>query len=97
MREDWVYPGEAFEKDFIHRAEQATVEAIRNATEKVLSKMQKDLKVDVAGFGKKISIKYPQMWKRMKKDWDRKFSEMQVDVKVNVKIQEFGTKGAKKG
>ncbi len=97
LREDWVYPGDTFEKDFIHRAVQATVEAIRNATEKVLSKMKKDLKVDVAGFGKKLSIKYPQMWKRMKKDWDRKFSEMQVDVKVNVKIQEFGTKGAKKG
>ncbi|MGZ0041321.1 Ger(x)C family spore germination protein [Paenibacillus ottowii] len=97
LREDWVDPGNAFESEFIKRAEQATEASIREAVSKTLSKIQKNLRVDVAGFGTKLRIKNPRAWNKLIEDWDEEFSEMQVEVKVNVKIQEFGTKGAKKG
>ena len=56
----------------------------KKAAEKALDKIQKDLKVDVIGFGKKL-----------KDDWDHQFRGMHVEVKVNLQIQEFGTKGTK--
>lgn len=95
LREDWVDPGNAFEPEFIRRAELATKASIQKAAEKALSKTQKEFKVDVVGFGKKLYIQYPRMWKKLKENWDDQFSETQVNVKVNVQIQEFGTKGTK--
>ncbi|OKP91009.1 hypothetical protein A3844_03950 [Paenibacillus helianthi] len=97
LREDWVDPGNAFKSELIKRAEQATEASIRESVGKTLSKMQKSLKVDVAGFGTKVRIENPRIWNKLKEDWDEEFSEMPVEVKVNVKIQEFGTKGAKNG
>lgn len=96
LREDWVNPGNAFEPEFIKRAETATEMSIQKAAEKALSKTQKDFKVDVVGFGKKLSIENPRIWKKMKEDWDEQFSEMQVEIMTKVNIQEFGTKGTKK-
>ncbi|NOU85508.1 Ger(x)C family spore germination protein [Paenibacillus sp. LMG 31460] len=97
LREDWVDPGNAFDQEFIKRAEQATEVSIQELVEKVLTRTQNDFKVDVIGFGKKLSINYPQIWKKMKEDWDDEFSGVEVEVKVKVKIQEFGTRGTKKG
>ncbi|KWX86573.1 hypothetical protein AMQ83_18180 [Paenibacillus riograndensis] len=97
LREDWVDPGNAFKSEFIKRAEQAAEASIKEAASKTLTKMQKSLKVDVAGFGTKVRIENPRIWHKLKEDWDEGFSEMPVEVKVDVNIQDFGTKGAKKG
>ncbi|MEW9670458.1 Ger(x)C family spore germination protein [Ammoniphilus sp. 3BR4] len=97
LREDWVIPGNAFEQEFIKKAEKATEKEIKRLAEKAFTKTQKDFKVDVAGFGKKLSIQYPQVWKDVKKDWDSEFSEVPVDIKVKVQIREYGTRGTKSG
>ncbi|WP_158289619.1 Ger(x)C family spore germination C-terminal domain-containing protein [Paenibacillus flagellatus] len=97
LREDWVHSDNAFESDMIRRAEQATEASIREIVEKTLAKMQNELKVDVAGFGKRLNIAFPMEWKKRKNEWDRQFSEIKVEVKVNATIQEFGTKGMKNG
>lgn len=95
LREDWEIPGNAFEEDLIKRAEKATKEEIKVLAKKALDKTQKDFKVDVGGFGKQLSIHYPKVWKKVKKDWDEKFSEVPVEVNVKVHIREFGTRGTK--
>ncbi|BBH22364.1 germination protein [Paenibacillus baekrokdamisoli] len=96
LREDWVDPGNAFDPNFVNRAEQAIEISIKKAAERALTKTQKKFKVDVVGFGKKLSIKYPKTWKKVKKDWDESFSEIPIEVKVKTEIQEFGTRGTKK-
>jgi spore germination protein len=95
LREDWLIPGDAFKESLIKRAEKATETEIKTLAQKALKKTQKDFKVDVAGFGKQLSIHYPKVWKEVKKDWDRHFSTIPVEIKVNVHIREFGTRGAK--
>ncbi len=97
LREDWLLPGNAFEQEFIKKAEKVTEKEILRLAEKALAKTQKDFKVDVAGFGKRLSIHYPQVWKEVKKEWDNQFSNVPVEVKVNVHIQEYGTRGTKSG
>jgi spore germination protein len=95
LREDWLIPGDAFKESLIKRAEKATETEIKTLAQKALKKTQKDFKVDVAGFGKQLSIDYPKIWKEVKKDWDRHFSTIPVEIKVNVHIREFGTRGSK--
>ncbi|MFC4077081.1 Ger(x)C family spore germination protein [Salinithrix halophila] len=94
LGEDWLVPGNAFEK-LLKKAEKATEKQIKLVVDKALNKTQKQLKVDVAGFGKQLSIAYPQMWMKEKKDWDKHFSRIPIDVHVKAHVVEFGTKGTK--
>lgn len=96
LREDWANPGDAFDQTFVERAEQATAARIRQLAERALEKTQKQYKVDVVGFGKRLSIDHPAVWRRVKDDWEDRFSRMPVKVKVEVRIQEFGTRGSKR-
>jgi spore germination protein len=95
LREDWLEPGNAFKENLIKRAEKAAEMEIKRLTQKALTKTQKKFKVDVAGFGKQLSIYYPKVWKEVKKDWDKHFSKIPVDINVKVQISEFGTRGTK--
>ncbi|TXK77361.1 Ger(x)C family spore germination protein [Paenibacillus sp. N3.4] len=97
LREDWAYPGNALEESFVKRAEQATEVSIKKSVETALAKTQKEYKVDVINFGKKLEIKYPKVWKQIKDDWDTTFSMLPIKVNVKVKIIEFGIRGTKKG
>ncbi|ANY67769.1 hypothetical protein BBD42_15815 [Paenibacillus sp. BIHB 4019] len=96
LREDWAFPGDAFDVDFIDRAEKATAAMIKQMAEKALAKTQRQYKVDVAGFGKRLSIKKPAVWKRVKDGWEDRFSRVPVSIEVEVDIQEFGTRGTKR-
>ncbi|WP_179136061.1 Ger(x)C family spore germination protein [Paenibacillus sp. 32352] len=97
LREDWVYPGNAFDKEFISRAELAAKESVEKLVQKALSKTQKTFKADVADFGKKLQIQNPKLWNKVKENWDDIFSRSVISVKVDVKILEFGTTATKKG
>ncbi|MEH7376233.1 Ger(x)C family spore germination protein [Neobacillus drentensis] len=52
-----------------------------------LEKVQKELKVDILGFSEEFHRKYPQEWKKAKKDWDEIFPSVEVtfDMKATVR------------
>lgn len=62
----------------------------------VLEKMQKEYQVDVAGFGNRLRIENPKVWKKVKKDWDQRFSETTINYDVNLTINDYGTSGGSK-
>ncbi|MGF9914195.1 Ger(x)C family spore germination protein [Paenibacillus ehimensis] len=97
LREDWVDLDDAFKEEFISRAERAAEAAIQTSIKKALVKMQQKLMLDAAGFGKRLQIEYPRVWSKVKGKWDPMFSECPINVKVNVRITEFGTRGSKGG
>lgn len=97
LREDWFIPGNAFDQSFVRRLEQQFEKKIKEMAEQTLRKSQKELKADIAGFGKKLSIQSPWLWKTWKDDWEERFSAVPVDVQVKVNIREFGTRGTKAG
>ncbi|NEN81304.1 Ger(x)C family spore germination protein [Paenibacillus elgii] len=97
LREDWVASDDAFKEEFIARAERAAEASIKTSMNKALVKMQKKLRLDVAGFGKRVQIEYPQVWGKVKENWDSTFSEAPVEVQVKARIVEFGTRGSKGG
>lgn len=60
---------------------------------KTLDKLQQEYQTDVAGFGNKLRIEYPKVWKKVKKDWDQIFSEVPITCDVTISIKDYGTSG----
>lgn len=91
IAEHWVVSEKTIETDFLKRAEKAAEEEVERLVENVLDKIQHEYKTDVAGFGNKLRIAYPHVWKTVKKDWDQTFSEVPIRYEVNLTIKDYGT------
>ncbi|TYR80748.1 Ger(x)C family spore germination protein [Priestia megaterium] len=95
LAEDWIPNSNAFDEEFIQNAEKQIEKELTRLIEVGLTKTQKELKVDVAGFGESLRIHEPKVWKKVKKDWEPRFSEATIDINVKVNIREFQIQGRK--
>ncbi|MDQ0243152.1 spore germination protein [Bacillus fengqiuensis] len=95
LSEDWIPDSDAFNEKFIQNAEKQIEREFKRLIEAGLTKTQKDLKVDVAGFGESLRIHKPKVWKKVKNDWEERFSEADIDINVKVNIRQFQTQGRK--
>ncbi|MCT4621614.1 MAG: Ger(x)C family spore germination protein [Marinisporobacter sp.] len=93
IEENWTMDGNEFEEEFIERARESIKEEISSIIDDGLRKTQKEFKVDVVGFGKKLSIKYPKVWEKVKDHWDEQFSKIPVKIKLEIYVRDFGEKG----
>ncbi|MEW9669858.1 Ger(x)C family spore germination protein [Ammoniphilus sp. 3BR4] len=75
----------------IYDLETRTEKEIQDQIEAVINKAQKKYKADIFGFGEAIHRADPPYWKKKKKNWDQTFSDLPVNVKVEVKIRRIGT------
>ncbi|MGM0875147.1 MAG: Ger(x)C family spore germination protein [Bacillota bacterium] len=96
LSENWVVSGNPTENKFLKRAEKATEEEVNRLVNKVLEKIQKEYQVDVAGFGNRLRIEHPKVWEKIKKDWDKTFSEIPIKYNVNLTITDYGASGSNK-
>ncbi|HOJ09571.1 MAG TPA: Ger(x)C family spore germination protein [Clostridiales bacterium] len=94
--EDWLMTADAFKEEFIKDMEMNAEKEVRRILEKTLEKLQKELKTDVAGFGKQLSIKYPRYWNDIKDNWEEIFSDVPINLDLKVYIRDFGRQGSKK-
>lgn len=76
--------------DYLEKESEKTSKEIFEST---VAKVQKEFKVDVFGFGEAIHRSNPDYWKKVKKEWDEKFTDMAIEVKTDVKIRRVGTIG----
>lgn len=75
----------------LHYAEGCYEDHIKSIVHGTLEKFQKELKLDVFGFGFIVHGKYPKEWKNYyKKSWNEEFSKVNVSVNCSVKIYETG-------
>jgi spore germination protein KC len=74
-------------KNLEKRAQQKLQLIINHAIHAV----QSEYKVDIFGFGEAIHRADPKAWKSLKKDWDKHFADLNVNVQVKVKIKQVGT------
>ncbi|WP_370223168.1 Ger(x)C family spore germination protein [Cytobacillus sp.] len=91
--EHWDISGKAFDSKYMKRAEKAAEKEIERLVKNVLAKTQEEYKMDVMGFGRSLQISYPQVWNKVKNNWDETFSEIPVKFSINVSIKEMGTSG----
>jgi spore germination protein len=57
----------------------------------LMRKLQTEYKVDVAGFGDKLAVEHPAVWKRVKENWDGVFSTAEITFQYKVNITDFGS------
>ncbi|MDP1420284.1 Ger(x)C family spore germination protein [Peribacillus simplex] len=96
LSENWVISGDTFKNEFLKKAEKSSEKEVKRLVGNVLEKMQKEYQVDVAGFGNRLRIEHPKVWKKVKKDWDQTFSETPINYDVKLTINDYGTSGGSK-
>ncbi|MGG0240518.1 Ger(x)C family spore germination protein [Bacillus rhizoplanae] len=94
ISENWVASGNPFKNEFLKRAEKAATQEVDRLVKHTLKKIQKEYQVDVAGFGNRLRIEYPKTWEKVKKDWDKTFSEVPIKYSVKLTIKDYGAKGS---
>ncbi|MDA1475097.1 Ger(x)C family spore germination protein [Bacillus changyiensis] len=60
---------------------------------KVIKKTQKEFKSDIYGFGEALHRSHPNYWKKVKGNWNEKFTTMPIKVQTNIKIHRVGMIG----
>ena len=74
------------------------IDEMQKAIEKQLMKeitetlelLQKEYKADAIGIGEYISKFHPRVWKEISEDWDEIFSDMDIEVSLEIKIRRRG-------
>ncbi|MET3939831.1 spore germination protein [Paenibacillus sp. PvP094] len=89
--EDWTVPEASGDEGYIHKLEEDFKKIAEQQVKQVLDKMQHTYKVDVGGFGEKLRIKYPKVWKKVKPDWDNTFSQIPITYDIKIKIKNQGS------
>lgn len=75
----------------IAEIEKIASKRVQDLMNQTVSKVQKQYKVDIFGFGEAVHRANATAWKAWKKDWDAQFAKLPVDYKVEVKIRRLGT------
>ncbi|MBT2668089.1 Ger(x)C family spore germination protein [Bacillus sp. ISL-4] len=96
LSETWVDRGNTFKNEFLKKAEKSSEKEVERLVRNVVEKMQKEYRVDVAGFGNRLRIENPKVWKKVKKDWDQTFSETLINYNIKLTIKDYGTSGGLK-
>ncbi len=68
-------------------------EMVKKEVMNTIKKVQTEYRTDVFGFGEAIHRKYPDEWKKMKGNWEQSFSELDISLIVDVKINQVGLSG----
>ncbi|MNV88192.1 Spore germination protein B3 precursor [compost metagenome] len=70
--------------------EQKYEEELHKAVSGVITASQQEFKSDIFGFGRKVHIDHPYVWKEIKDDWNELYPTVPVEVKIEVKIERIG-------
>lgn len=89
--EDWNKEEDPSKVSYQKEAERIFKKKLASMMNHLMQAMQSKYKAEVAGFGKALSIQQPQVWKKIKEQWDDKFSEIPVTVSIDLKITDFGS------
>ncbi|MCR2804025.1 Ger(x)C family spore germination protein [Paenibacillus soyae] len=89
--ETWDEQAHPTTNEYAEELEEQFEEKLQEKMQNLLRKLQTKYKTDVAGFGQRLAIEKPAVWRKVKDDWDRTFSRSQVTITCKVKITDFGS------
>lgn len=73
-------------KTWLEKVEREMSKLAEGHLQKVLNKLQKELKTDITGIGLETHKKYPKEWKKVQDRWDEVFSNAEVTIDVQTEI-----------
>lgn len=74
----------------LRRLEGLIENKVKNQIEDTVKKIQKEFKADVIGIGDYLCKFKPDIWEKVKDDWENVFPEVKVKVDVKAKIRRIG-------
>lgn len=89
--EDWSTSSYPIDDAFIKRVEKSGSEMVSKLIKQALFKTQMTYKTDVVGFGTRLHIEHPRLWKQVKDNWDERFAGIPVTYSVKLTVTETGT------
>ncbi|AIQ68923.1 Ger(x)C family spore germination protein [Paenibacillus graminis] len=89
--EKWKNPGQSSKKEYLEKMQGIFEERLSAMIQSLMQKMQSEYKVEVAGFGERLSVEEPQEWKKLKDHWDETFSRTPVTFDIKLTITDFGS------
>lgn len=75
--------------EIIMNMEKAIESEMMKAARRTISHM-KEVKADLIGIGEHISKYHPKEWDKIENDWDDIFSEVEINLNIDVKIRRIG-------
>ncbi|PIC87437.1 spore gernimation protein GerC [Sporosarcina sp. P20a] len=64
---------------------------VKGIITRTIETVQNEYKSDIFGFGEAIHRSNPKEWNQMKEHWDEHFSDLTVNVQIDMKIRRTGT------
>lgn len=64
---------------------------IEEEIKKTYTMVRDTYNADIFGFGRLVEMKMPKVWNQIKDEWDDYFAELELDVKVDIKIRGSAT------
>lgn len=78
-------------QESINTLERRAKQKIREAIVGSLHRAQKELRTDIFGFGEALHHSDPRGWHSMRHEWEDLFTDLPVDVTVDVNLRDQGT------
>ena len=63
---------------------------LKNNLERLVNRVKKDYRVDIFGFGNIVKKNSPQMWKSIGANWSDIFSDLDINVNVEIELKGSG-------
>jgi spore germination protein KC len=79
------------EPETFDELEKITEKDLEDTINQTIDTLQKQFEADIFGFGEAIHRSNPKEWEKKKEHWDEEFSDLTVNVKVDVKLRFTGT------
>ena len=74
----------------IEKLEKQAQNTLKQNVERVIKAVQSEYDIDIFGFGLKVKQDMPELWKKIKPDWNDFFKNVQVKANVEIKIKHAG-------
>lgn len=75
---------------FVREMEESIEKCFRGQVEDTIDKLQHEYKADSLRIGEYIQKFHPKIWKRIEKDWDQVFQEIDIECRIDVKLRRRG-------
>ncbi|MCL6603305.1 MAG: Ger(x)C family spore germination protein [Paenibacillus sp.] len=91
--EMFVPGGEPLDESRIKKDEKVLEKHVKEMVQKTMAKLQGEFHADAAEFGKSLHIQHPDVWNKVKENWDDTFSHIPIKYEVKVDIIDYGASG----
>lgn len=91
LNETWSERNPPSTQAYADRAAEMIEQRLDEMMRAMIRKLQTTYKADVIGFGDRLAIEHPAVWRSVKERWDEVFSQAKVTFTYELSITDFGS------